>query len=285
MAENAQDEFNVILNKLLQESPPEIAAPPPQEQGELGLASLMSGAKDKAGDLWEWYKRFSYPDLPKDRHAEPERKVPKEVVGQLLQTVPSIMDIIYQKETGIYDDPFIRTASEGKKNMDAFGPGQLRRGILKDLSRSNLSDAEEELRNKLIKQSEMFEKFNRGEIKDPDFGPKGKGFGLNDNEKILYKTLAEKGLLVKAAQRGLDINNLSKDDVKNLIGDWFSKTDKGREDYIESAIDQADMKSLIGAGIIEPLPLPLEEHVINQRPRNKGGMVQRNPYPYNPRAI
>jgi hypothetical protein len=282
MAENAQDEFNVILNKLLQESPPEIAAPPPQEQQEIGLASLISGAKEKAGDLWERYKKFSYPPLP---DAEPERKVPKEVVGEPLQTVPSIMDIIYQKETGIYDDPFIRTASEGEKNMDAFGPGQLRSGILEDLSRSKLSDAEEELRNKLIKQSEMFEKFNRGEIKDPDFGPKGKGFGFSDNERILYKTLAEKALLMKAAQRGLDINNLSKEDVKNLIGDWFSRKHKDREDYIESAIDQADMKSLIGAGIIEPLPLPLEKPVIKQRPRSKGGMVQRNPYPYNPRAI
>ena len=121
MAEDAQDRY---ILELLQNSPPEIAAPPPQEQQEIGLASLISGAKEKAGDLWERYKKFSYPPLP---DAEPERKVPKEVVGEPLQTVPSIMDIIYQKETGIYDDPFIRTASEGKKNMDAFGPGQLRR--------------------------------------------------------------------------------------------------------------------------------------------------------------
>ena len=90
---------------------------------------------------------------------------------------------------------------------------------------------------------------------------------------------------MKAAQRGLDINNLSKDDVKNLIGDWFSRKHKDRVDYIESAIDQAPMKSLIGAGIIEPLPLPLEKPVIKQNPRNKGGMVQRNPYPYSPRSI
>ena len=45
------------------------------------------------------------------------------------------------------------------------------------------------------------------------------------------------------------------------------------------------LKLNFGSGIIEPLPLPLEKPVIKQNPRNKGGMVQRNPYPYNPRPI
>tara|TARA_R110000824_G_scaffold6489_6_gene29924 strand:- start:2881 stop:3600 length:720 start_codon:yes stop_codon:yes gene_type:complete len=78
MAEDAQDEFNVVLNRILQESPPEISArPSPPEQQEIGLASLMSGAKEKAGDLWEWYKRFSYPPLP---DAESEGELPVDII-------------------------------------------------------------------------------------------------------------------------------------------------------------------------------------------------------------
>ena len=50
MAENAQDEFNVILNKLLQESPPEIAAPPPQEQQESGIKDSLIHPYQKIGN-------------------------------------------------------------------------------------------------------------------------------------------------------------------------------------------------------------------------------------------
>ena len=75
MAEDAQDRYIV---ELLQRTPPEISArPSPPEQQEIGLASLVSGAKEKAGDLWEWYKRFSYPPLP---DAESERELPVDII-------------------------------------------------------------------------------------------------------------------------------------------------------------------------------------------------------------
>ena len=250
-------------------------------EGKDGLSSLLGR---KAGDVIQRIRETFDPGIPEEAFpATTRRELERKEVpaGEPIEVIPSIMDIIYQKETGIYPDPFIRTMVEGK-GTDAFGPGQIRRDLLKDLLGSELTTDERKLTNKLIEQSIKFQKFNERKIKDPRFGPGGKGEGLDDDEKRIYRNLAEKGLLIKAAHGKYDINNLSEEDIRNLIGDWYSKSNdpkrrKERQEYIESAIDMAPLKALIGIGIIKPPP--------KKPTRNTGGMVSRNPYPHNPRPI
>ena len=250
-------------------------------EGKDGLSSLLGR---KAGDVIQKIRETFDPGIPEEAFPATTRKEleRKEVpAGEPIEVIPSMMDIIYKKETGIYDDPFMRTMVKGK-GTDAFGPGQIREGLLKDLLKSDLTDDERKLTNKLIRQSIKFQEFNKGITSNPSFGPGGRGFGFDENEKRIYRTLAEKGLSIKAAQRGLDINNLSEEDIRNLIGDWYSKSKdpkrrKERQEYIESAIDMAPLEALIGIGIIKPPP--------KKPTRNTGGMVSRNPYPHNPRPI
>ena len=66
MAEDTQANFEAVLNRLLEPEQEVVGAPPTPvvEEDEGGLSSLLSGIKGKAGDLFEWYKRFSYPELP-----------------------------------------------------------------------------------------------------------------------------------------------------------------------------------------------------------------------------
>ena len=64
MADDVQANFEAVLEKILK-SPQEVEGTPPVvEEDAMGLSSLLGGAKEKAGDLFEWYKRFSYPELP-----------------------------------------------------------------------------------------------------------------------------------------------------------------------------------------------------------------------------
>ena len=317
MAENT--EFEALMKKIL-ESPQEVVGAPPVVEEETtfgipeeafpmtrsgrsiseGLTSLLGGARGKAGDILQRIGETLDPGIPEEAfpattRRELERKrIPPPVVEQKmvpppelvadepLEVIPSMMDIIYKKETGSFPDPFIRTEVEGT-DTDAFGPAQLRKGILEDLVKYpavlELTDDEEKLRIKLIDQSKEFDRFNKGDIKDPDFGPGGKGVGLSDDEKIIYRSLAEKALLVKATQRGYDINNLSSEQSRSLIGDWFSKTDPRRPSYIQEAIKGIPIKTLVGARIIEP---PSKKPTKRKR---TGGMISRNPYPYNPRPI
>jgi hypothetical protein len=248
------------------------------------LSSLLGGARGKAGDVLQRIRETFDPGIPEEAFPATTRRElppPELVADEPLEVIPSMMDIIYKKETGSFPDPFIRTEVEGT-GTDAFGPAQLRKGILEDLLESNLTEDERKLTDKLIEQSNEFDRFNRGEIDNPDFGPRGKGFGFDDNEKRIYRNLAEKGLLIKAAQGGYDINNLSEEDIRNLIGDWYSRSEdpdriKKRQAYIESAIDMAPLKALVGIGIIKPPP--------SKPIRKTGGMVSRNPYPHNPRPI
>ena len=282
MAEDVQADFQAVLNNLLK---PEVAGDPPVveqkvvpvvEEDALGLSSLLGGAKEKVGDIFQRIMESLGPGIPEEAFpATTRRELERKEVpaGEPLEVIPSIMDIIYQKETGIYPDPFIRTMGKA----DAFGPAQIRRDLLEDLEGSNLSEDEEILRTKLIEQSKEFDRFNREEITNPRFGPGGKGKGFDDNEKRIYRSLAEKALLIKAAQGGYDINNLSSEQARSLIGDWYSRSEdpdriKERQAYIESAIDQAPLETLIGIGISKPT-------------RKTGGMISRNPYPHNPRPI
>jgi len=290
MAEDVQANFQALLDRLTSEQ--EVVGAPPvveqevvpvvEEEG-IGLSSLLGGAKEKVGDILQRLGKTFDPGIPEEafpatikKETEITEIPPEPIIDEQVGVIPSMMDIIYKKETGIYPDPFIRTMVKGT-DMDAFGPAQIRRDLLIDLAGSNLSEDEERLRIKLIEQSKEFDKFNRGDTKDTRFGPGGKGFGLDDNEKRIYRSLAEKGLSIKAAQGKYDINNLSSEQARNLIGDWFSKTDPRRASYIQEAIKGVPIEILVGAGIIEPPPTkPI---------RKTGGMISRNPYPHNPRPI
>ena len=72
MADDVQANFKEVMDNLLKPQQEVVGAPPVVEQevvpvieeDALGLSSLLGGAKEKAGDLFEWYKRFSYPDVP-----------------------------------------------------------------------------------------------------------------------------------------------------------------------------------------------------------------------------
>jgi hypothetical protein len=251
MAENAQDEFDVILNKLLQESPPEIAAPPPEQQ-EIGLASLMSGAKDKAGDLWEWYKRFSYPDLPKDRHAEPERELPVDIVP-----------------------PAEKPPMPSDKER-----------VLNHLNRKNLSPAAIAgiWGNMDVETGGTFEFDEQQE--------EGTGYGLFQFElehRAAYnKYLEDNGLTDRPESQidyvldniysgiGVDIGHGNRLELQKVF-------ESGNPE--EVALEFSNRFENPGKPHMERRIESAKEIFSNITQKNKGGMVQRNPYPYNPRAI
>jgi len=237
MAEDAQDRY---ILELLQNSPPEIAAPPPQEQQEIGLASLISGAKEKAGDLWERYKKFSYPPLP---DAEPERKLPVDIVPPAekpdvgynpnWRENPDIKSII---ENDPIIERIIMAESSGDINAKSDDGA---RGLMQIMP----STSENEVGfgvNYTLDRNELWNPVKNVQFGSDYFKGLRNNFGNDYHALVAYHdgpTNARKW--IKKGAKWKDLGPRAKIYITNILGEQ----------------------------------------------KNKGGVVQRNPYPYKPRAI
>ena len=123
MADEGPTNFQEVLDRLL-ETEQEVVGDPPVverevipviEEDALGLSSLLGGAKEKAGDLFEWYKRFSYPEFPdqkedvlSDVQIPPEKPTPppipdwrnNDVIQSIIEAKPIIGRIIQAESLG-----------------------------------------------------------------------------------------------------------------------------------------------------------------------------------------
>jgi len=247
MAEDAQDRY---ILELLQNSPPEIAAPPPQEQQEIGLASLISGAKEKAGDLWERYKKFSYPPLP---DAEPERKLPVDIVPPAekpdvgynpnWRENPTIKSII---ENDPIIERIIMAESSGDINAKSDDGA---RGLMQIMP----STSENEVGfgvNYTLDRNELWNPVKNVQFGSDYFKGLRKYYGNNKDALIAY--------------------NWGHGNYQSFrdLGYWIEK--KGDKEIIHKT-----------------LPKETRDYVtkILGKEKHTGGMIQRNPYPYNARPI
>lgn len=175
-------------------------------------------------------------------------------------------------ETGIYDDPWIRTLyRDTPGGSTAYGPLQITGSTLDDLTdkrltdrgQAKLSNKEKNLIKKLKEQAELFRKHgNEQDMEgyDPRYDYGGSGDPLTSEEKDTYWDLGERLFRLKSFYKGHDPDRLDDLQLAEVIGDWYGSKDKKKnEEYTAK--------------------------VFKKLKKYTGGMIQRNPYPYSPRPI
>ena len=180
---------------------------------------------------------------------------------------------IAPQETGGEKDPWIRTrVRDTPGGSTAFGPLQITGSTLGEFTdkhltakgQEKLSDKEKSLVNKLKKQAkEKFAKYGNEPDKegyDPKYDYGGSGDPLTSEEKDIYWDLGDRLFRLKAFYKGHDPDRLDDLQLAEVIGDWYGSEDKEENEKYTA-------------------------NVLKHFKKYTGGMVQRNPYPYNPRAI
>ena len=252
MAEDPQANFEAVLNRLLEPEQEVVGAPPTPvvEEDGLGLSSLLSGIKGKAGDLFEWYKRFSYPELPdqkedvlSDIQIPPEKPTApsgEQRVFNRLSTrelnpsaIAGIMGNIDVETGGSFD--FEQRQSKGP----GYGLFQFEEGhqtaYQKYLEDNNLMDRPESQIDYVL-----------------DNIYSGTGHDIGETNRISLQRSFESG---------------GPKEVALIFSRIFERPQKGKEHNdrrVESALKR--FESITGN-------------------KQQGGMVSRNPYPHNPRPI
>jgi len=172
----------------------------------------------------------------------------------------------------LYDDPWIRTLHrEAPGGSTAYGPLQITGSTLDDLKddhliskgQSKLSDKEKKLVEKLKRQSKKFAKHgNEQDMEgyDPRYDYGGTGDLLTPEEKETYWDLGDRLFKLKAYYKGYDPDRLDDLQLAEVIGDWYGSEDKEKNEKYAAK-------------------------VFKKLKKYTGGMIQRNPYPYNARPI
>jgi len=257
MAEDAQANFEAVLNNLLEPQQEVVGAPPVVEQevipvieeDALGLSSLLGGAKEKAGDLFEWYKRFSYPDVPdqkedilSDVQIPPEKPTPPTGEQRVFSRL-SFRELNPAAIAGIMGNIDVETAGsfDFEQKQDK-GPGyglfQFEEGHQKAyqgyLKNNNEMDSPEAQIDYVL-----------------DNILKGTGHDIGHGNRLKLQKIFESG---------------SPEEIALQFSRIFERPQQGSEHNdrrIQSAIQR--FESITG--------------------NRRGGMISRNPYPHNPRPI
>jgi len=178
---------------------------------------------------------------------------------------------IAPQESGGEEDPWIRTkVRDAPGGSTAYGPLQITGSTLDDLEnehlkakgQSELSAKEKSLIKKLKRQSKLFAKHGNEQDQewfDPRYDYGGSGDPLTPEEKETYWNLGDRLFKLKASYKGYDPNRLDDLQLAEVIGDWYGRDKEYTDEYITNVLGH------------------LKRHI--------GGMVQRNPYPHNPRPI
>ena len=178
---------------------------------------------------------------------------------------------IAPQESGGEEDPWIRTrVRNAPGGSTAYGPLQITGSTLDDLTdkritargQAKLSDKEKNLIKKLKSQDELFRKHgNEQDMEgyDPRYDYGGEGDPLTSEEKDTYWDLGDRLFRLKASYKGYDADTLDDLQLAEVVGDWYGRDKEYTDEYITN--------------------------VLGHLKRHTGGMIQRNPYPYNPRPI
>ena len=179
---------------------------------------------------------------------------------------------IARQETCVEENPWIRTnLSNTPGGSTAYGPLQITGSTLDDLKddhliskgQSKLSDEEKKLVEKLKRQSKKFAKHgNEQDMEgyDPRYDYGGTGDLLTPEEKETYWDLGDRLFKLKAYYKGYDPDRLDDLQLAEVIGDWYGSEDKEKNEKYAAK-------------------------VFKKLKKYTGGMIQRNPYPYNARPI
>tara|TARA_R100001129_G_scaffold32610_1_gene21869 strand:- start:30 stop:800 length:771 start_codon:yes stop_codon:yes gene_type:complete len=175
-----------------------------------------------------------------------------------------IYDVIEQIETGGLTNKFIRTKlSKTKGGSTAFGPMQMTRSAFVDLKEnSNLTRAERNLADKLIRQADSFNKYGNAPDKegyDKKFDYGGTGVGLTNEEKQIYTNLANKFLDLKAKRKGIDLSeSVDLNDAKKVLAAWKGKD---VDDYVKKGVKLLSPTSGFPEGLESPALAKKEKEV------------------------
>ena len=259
MAEDTQAEFEAVLNRILGSEQEVVGAPPVVEQevvpvveeDEGGLSSLLSGIKGKAGDLFEWYKRFSYPELPdqkedvlSDIQIPPEKPTAptgeQRVFNRLSirelnpSAIAGIMGNIEHETGGSFD--FRQKQYEGgpARGLFQFEAGH-QTAYQKYLEDNNLRDRPESQIDYVL-----------------DNIYSGIGHDLGEENRKDLREVFKSG---------------SPEDVALMFAKIFERPDPEKKPAYEERMEYAKKRY---------------EDIVGH---TEGGMIARNPYPYNPRPI
>ena len=265
MAEDAQANFEAVLNNLLEPQQEVVGAPPVIEEDALGLSSLLGGAKEKAGDLFEWYKRFSYPDVPDQK-----------------EDILSDVQIPPEKPT----PPTGEQRVFSRLSFRELNPAAIA-GIMGNID---------------VETGGTFS-FDRQEDLYKHGDQKGDGYGLfqftdykNEEGKLVghlteYKKYLEDNNLVDSSESQIDY---VLDNIYLGIGeDIGGENRKNLQEVFKSG--SPEEVTVMFTKIFER-PQKGSEHMDRRRQsaiqrfesisgNRRGGMISRNPYPYNPRPI
>ena len=257
MADDAQANFEAVLDKILEPKQEVVGAPPVVEQevvpvmeeDALGLSSLLGGAKEKAGDLFEWYKRFSYPELPdqkedilSDVQIPPEKPIPPTGEQRAFSRL-SIRELNPSAIAGIMGNIDVETAGsfDFEQRQDK-GPGY---GLFQ------FEEGHQEAYQSYLK--------NNNEVDSPeaqidyvlDNILKGTGHDIGHGNRLKLQKIFESG---------------SPEEIALQFSRIFERPQQGSE-HNERRMESAKQR--------------FESITGNKR----GGMIFRNPYPHNPRPI
>ena len=245
MAEDTQ--FQALMKKIL-ESPPEVVeqeVTPVVEEDALGLSSLLGGAKEKAGDLFEWYKRFSYPEfpdqkeVPSDIKRPPEKPIPSpvfwrqsSVIQSIIENDPIIGKIIQAESSG---DPTIESP-KGAIGLMQIMPATARGGVDKAGNKTYAHG----MHGITLTIDELYDPEKNVKFGSQYFNELRKSFGNDYHALVAYNDgPGDAKKWIKDGAKFEDLNDETRDYVTKIIGVQ----------------------------------------------KNIGGMISRNPYPHNPRPI
>ena len=134
--------------KVIQEEKQQQQQPPPPQKPTQPVMRAAEGGQMK--DLFPAESAIALEELEEVRKSkEPDRELAARVYEAL--TVP---------ETGVFEDPFIRTEFIPEGGSTAYGPVQITKGLMEDPRYSDIDDPYESIaRQRLINQGEKFARF------------------------------------------------------------------------------------------------------------------------------
>jgi len=161
-------------------------------------------------------------------------------------TIKDILKKIASHETKGYKNPWIRTSYAPSEGSSAFGPLQMTKKSLVDISDENLTPEQRQFKYELIEEQIKALKFGREPEKEgyeeiyeysdtpskEDYNPEKGTYkwgseGPSEEEQALYWQLGNQLFRRKAEilrtenkNEGYDLDNLSEEEIKEIIGAW-----------------------------------------------------------------
>jgi hypothetical protein len=178
-------------------------------------------------------------------------------------TIKDILEKIASHETKGYKNPWVRTSYAPLEGSSAFGPLQMTKKSLLDISDENLTPELRQFKYELIEEQTKGLEFGREPEKEgyeeiyeysdtpgkEDYNPEKGTYkwgseGLSEEEQALYWQLGNQLFRRKAEilrtenkNEGYDLDNLSEEEIKEIIGAWHGGgEDITVEEYVKKVL-------------------------------------------------